>query len=221
MHLTTTPAKKITLATALVFASTLLFAQQTFANNHSNKAKTHATRSVHKSASAPTRTTVKVPGRTRAKAPKKAPPKTAKPMKKSRAAVTYKSSERVRLNAKDTACLTKNVYHEARGEPYAGQLAVAQVTWNRVEARQWGTSVCKVVYAPSQFSWTADPKKRYKAPRNAAWMASQRIVKDYSQGLRVTRLDDATHFHATRLGRPDWTRKLKKRMAIGNHVFYE
>ena len=133
----------------------------------------------------------------------------------------HNTSERIVLNAKETACLTKNVYHEARGEPYAGKLAIAQVTLNRVDSRQWGFSVCNVVYAPSQFSWTTDPGKRYKAPSDADWMLSQRIVYDYTQGLRITQLEDAQYFHAKRLGRPQWTRQLQKRVAIGNHVFYE
>lgn len=208
MYLTTTTPAKIAFAAALILASSTLLAKTAHPSN-----KEKATREVHKSVHAPIR---KV-------APRPAPKKEVKPKapQKAKAPVTYKSAKRVRLNAKETACLTRNVYHEARGEPYAGKLAVAQVTWNRVESRQWGTSVCKVVYAPSQFSWTADPSKRFKSPRNADWLTSERIVSDYTQGLRVTKLDDATYFHATRLGRPQWTRNLKKRLAIGNHVFYD
>ncbi|HEX6319959.1 MAG TPA: cell wall hydrolase, partial [Burkholderiales bacterium] len=50
------------------------------------------------------------------------------------------------------ACLSLNIYHEARGEPDAGQVAVAYVTLNR--ARVKNMSVCDVVVEPHQFSWT-------------------------------------------------------------------
>ena len=193
MHLTTT-STNIALAAAIVFASTALLAKTV---DHQSRDK--LSRQAHKVALAPEKVAN---------------------TKKVRV-VTYKSAQRVRMSAKDKACLTRNVYHEARGEPYAGKLAVAQVTWNRKVSHQWGTSVCKVVYAPSQFSWTTDPNKRFKSPRNADWFTSERIVNDYTQGLRVSTLEDAQYFHAARLGRPHWTRHLKKRAAIGNHVFYD
>ena len=46
--------------------------------------------------------------------------------------------------------LTLNVYHEARGEPEVGQLAVAHVTLNR--AMEERTSIAEVVRKPYQFS---------------------------------------------------------------------
>lgn len=197
VHLTNTPAK-LALIAALVLTSPALLA------------KPHT---VQKSAAQ----------KTNAKAPK--PSKAAKATKPSKVNsakhrhATYKSNKRVQLSAKDRTCLTRNVYYEARGESYAGKLAIAQVTGSRVKAR--GASICRVVYAPSQFSWTADPSKRSKSPRNADWETSQRIVQDYSEGLRVAKLGDATYFHATYLGRPGWTKGLTRRMTIGNHVFYE
>ena len=55
-------------------------------------------------------------------------------------------------------CLTLNVYHEARGEPFLGQVAVAEVTLNRVDDLRWPDTVCEVVYQPYQFSWTLEDK---------------------------------------------------------------
>lgn len=214
MLLTTSTPAKIALVAAMLLTSAAIAAKPSHPSSHEK-----SPRQTHKSAAKPhTRAVPSAPSRKAAKDPSKTkgskPNKTVKP-------VTHKITKHVRLSAKEMACLTRNVYHEARGEPYIGKLAVAQVTWNRVESRQWGSSVCNVVYAPSQFSWTADPSKRFNSPRNADWALSQRIVADYTQGLRVTQLDDATYFHATRLGRPQWTRNLKRRMAIGNHVFYD
>jgi spore germination cell wall hydrolase CwlJ-like protein len=51
-------------------------------------------------------------------------------------------------------CLSRNIYHEARGEGHVGMTAIAMVTLNRVKDPRWPKTVCKVVYQPYQFSWT-------------------------------------------------------------------
>lgn len=212
---------KLALATAIILFSTLLLAKQAPTSKSSSIAIS-AAHNVQASKKKMSSKILKKNSKTSRKRSAKTTGKNSeKALTKARPPTMYETSERIVLSAKDTACLTKNVYHEARGEPYAGKLAVAQVTLNRVDSRQWGFSVCHVVYAPSQFSWTADPGKRYKIPSNADWALSQRIVHDYTQGLRVTQLEDAQYFHAKRLGRPHWTKKLKKSAYIGNHVFYE
>ena len=205
MHLTFKTAK-IAFATAILLACAPALAKT---NAHAHPSKTQAQKPKPKS-------TPKF-----IKAGKKAKPPVAKKVQHKKLPPTYKSTERVHLSAKDMACLTRNVYYESRGEPYAGRLAIAQVTGTRVEARKWGRSICNVVYAPIQFSWTSNPSKRYKSPRNAEWLSSERIVQDYAQGIRVKGLENATHFHAVSLGRPSWTRRLKPVMTVGNHVFYD
>jgi spore germination cell wall hydrolase CwlJ-like protein len=49
-------------------------------------------------------------------------------------------------------CLSLNVFHEARGEAFQAQLAVAMATLNRAKAT--GQDLCDVVLEPGQFSWT-------------------------------------------------------------------
>lgn len=211
---------KLALATAIILFSTFSLAKQTSIDKSSPNSQ-KASISQKKTSANVLKKTSETSRGSSAKATKQ---HSAKALAKARLPTmyeTHKTSERIVLSAKDTACLTKNIYHEARGEPYAGKLAVAQVTLNRVDSRQWGFSVCHVVYSPSQFSWTADPGKRYKIPNNVDWTISQGIVHDYTQGLRVTQIEDAQYFHAKRLGRPQWTKKLKKSAYIGNHVFYE
>src|SRR5205814_9564280 len=57
------------------------------------------------------------------------------------------------------ACLARNIYFEARGEPVAGQFAGAEGTMNRQASRLFPRSVCEVVY---QKTW--DPiRKRHVA----------------------------------------------------------
>lgn len=113
-------------------------------------------------------------------------------------------------------CLALNIYHEARGEPIAGQVAVAMVTMNRAnwEARQ----VCPVVYAHRQFSWTHRVKKPTPA-ENAAWKRAQVIARRVMDGQHQDKTSGATHFHA-RSVKPVWRHTLKHTITIGRHVFY-
>lgn len=113
-------------------------------------------------------------------------------------------------------CLALNIYHESRGEPLEGQIAVAMVTMNRAN---WETlEVCKVVYEEKQFSWTHqvnDP-----TPIEAtAWAQARRIARTVIERKHADTTQGATHFHA-RTVRPQWRRSLKKTTAIGRHVFY-
>jgi spore germination cell wall hydrolase CwlJ-like protein len=118
-------------------------------------------------------------------------------------------------------CLAANVYHEARGEPFYGQVAVAQVTLRRAQndVRQ----VCEEVHRPGQFSWTS-MKKRTPDRADPAWQRAQTAavkalqwsagdsIKDYSGG--------ATHYHATWIAPPYWADKFRVTTRIGRHIFY-
>ena len=50
------------------------------------------------------------------------------------------------------ACVALAVYFEARGEPVAGQLAVANVVMNRVESSRYPNTPCEVVIGVSSVS---------------------------------------------------------------------
>lgn len=117
----------------------------------------------------------------------------------------------------DIDCLAKNIYHEARGEGLAGKIAVAQVTLNRVRSGLFQPTVCAVVYAPSQFSWTLDKRKRVQDQR--AWEASVSIARAVL--TQAVRLPDfpALYFH-TRQVNPRWNRNKQVVARIGNHIFY-
>lgn len=114
-------------------------------------------------------------------------------------------------------CLAIAVYFESKGEPLAGQLAVAQVILNRVKAGRFGNSICGVVKAPKQFSFVrngnlGEPRHApsFRTAKAIAWIAS-----NDAWDLVVGR---ATHFHATRVN-PAW--KLQRVATIGNHIFYQ
>ena len=116
----------------------------------------------------------------------------------------------------DIECLARNVYHEARGEPLKGQIAVAQVTMNRVNSGEFQSNVCKTVYAHKQFSWTDKPKKIKDIK---AWEASVAVATAVL--TKSVHLPDfkALYFH-TKQVKPYWNRDKRVLAVIGNHIFY-
>lgn len=135
--------------------------------------------------------------------------------------IFYRVVEDIELSKKDRDCILRNIFHEARGEPIEGKLAVAQVTFNRLRDGRWGKTICRVVFAKSQFSWTLDPKKRDAKPGGPMWRESKEVLEMYLSGVRVAGLDNSTHFHATWMERkPGWAHKKRELTTIGQHTFY-
>jgi spore germination cell wall hydrolase CwlJ-like protein len=122
-------------------------------------------------------------------------------------------------------CLALAVYFEARGEPRAGRVAVAQVILNRAASGAYPASICGVVFQNQhrrnacQFSFACDgaadvPKE------TAAWRQAQQVAKEVIQGKGLIKaVAGATHYHASYVS-PKWASKLTRVSTIGSHVFY-
>ena len=124
------------------------------------------------------------------------------------------------ITDREKACLIRNVFYESGAEPYLGKIAVAQVTWNRVKYGQWGRDICRVVYAPGQFSWTVEPHKRNSRIGGPGWEDTIQAVEDFINGTRVARLENSMFFHASYV-KPNWHKWADRIKQIGNHIFYE
>ena len=128
-----------------------------------------------------------------------------------------------KIDLKELHCLAKNIFFESASEPEEGKVAVGLVTLNRVEDGRFGSTVCKVIAQPRQFSWFGS---RPRMPRedDPRWVESKRVAEDLLTGspeylhLRV-KYDDALYFHATHV-RPSWARQKKPIYKIGGHRFY-
>lgn len=144
-------------------------------------------------------------------------------------------------------CLATNIYHEARGEPVAGQVAVANVTLNRVTDRRWPGTVCGVVRQAArdpetrevalhrcQFSWYCDGYEREISFSRAhfrkdvetirdietrAWVTAVEVALLVKRGQVLDNTEGATHYHARRV-RPGWARFYTKTAQYGRHIFY-
>lgn len=122
------------------------------------------------------------------------------------------------VHARNIDCLARNVYYEARGEPAAGQYAVAEVTMNRKASPRFPKTVCEVVYQKEAFSWTE--LGVLEPPAGDAWRRAVLVAEDvYYQRRPRTLQPNVTHFHATYV-RPDWSSEKQRVARIGRHVFY-
>ena len=131
------------------------------------------------------------------------------------------------FHARSLDCLARNVYYEARGEPLAGQYAVAEVTMNRKASPLYPKTVCAVVYQKNwdplrnryvgAFSWTESVA--LDAPAGPAWQRAVRIAEEVYFQRRSPALPGVLYFHATYV-RPDWSRDRERVARIGRHVFY-
>ena len=122
-------------------------------------------------------------------------------------------------------CLATAIYFEARGEPVAGQKAVAQVVLNRVKDERYPKTVCGVVYQNAerrnrcQFSFACDGKS--DIPKEAAaWKRARNLAADCLRDPPSTWvLGEATLYHA-RYVSPSWAPKVTLVSSIGQHLFY-
>ena len=136
--------------------------------------------------------------------------------------------EALQAKSQQLSCLARNVYFEARGEPKAGQYAVAEVTMNRKAAASYPASVCEVVH---QKNWDAI-RKRYVAafswteldklpqPGGEEWAQAQEVAREVYSGDRPEKLDGALYYHSTRI-KPSWAKQKKVVARIGRHEFYK
>lgn len=132
-----------------------------------------------------------------------------------------------RSDRQNLQCLALNVYYEARGEPRAGQYAVAEVTMNRVASEYYPDTVCGVVYQKrwdylrrryvGAFSWTEIDGQ--PAPEGREWGRAQAVAEAVYYGRHVPRLDGVLHYHSIYI-KPSWARGRRPVARIGKHLFY-
>lgn len=114
-------------------------------------------------------------------------------------------------------CLAGAVYHEAKGEPLAGQLAVAEVIINRARSGRFPRSLCGVVTQVGQFSFVRGGAVPAVNPALVQWKTALAVAQVALEDDWESPAANALFFHARRAA-PGWD---KPRVAsIGNHIFY-
>jgi N-acetylmuramoyl-L-alanine amidase len=118
---------------------------------------------------------------------------------------------------REAECLAGAVYFESKGEPLAGQLAVAETILNRSKSGRFPGSLCGVVFQKSQFSFVRSGGFPPIARGSQNWKTAVAIGHIARSELWESNIDTALYFHAARVS-PGW--RLKRLGTIGNHIFY-
>ena len=82
------------------------------------------------------------------------------------------SSSSSSSNSSDINLLSRIIYSESRGEPYAGQVAVGAVVLNRVKSSSFPNSIAGVIYQSGAFDAVSDGQINL-TPNSTAKKAAQ------------------------------------------------
>ena len=138
------------------------------------------------------------------------------------------------VDPKQLACMAKNIFYEANGEPIHGQAAVARVVLNRIK-HGFGSNPCNVIYQANyiekqneegdtykqkvcQFSWVCEgkgePNKNSPGYIQAKAIAYDVLAYDAYEDV----VPKSTLFFHNLTVQPSWPYQHAKK--IGNHIFY-
>jgi spore germination cell wall hydrolase CwlJ-like protein len=131
------------------------------------------------------------------------------------------SGHGVDTSTKDIKCLAYSIFREAGNQKVVDQYAVGQIHVNRLKEGSWGKTMCKVVYAKAQFSWTLETKV-------VVWSKKQEEhFTDIAEGLLMDGVyvkklasNKILHYHATYV-KPKWAKQGQMVASAGEHMFYK
>ena len=129
-------------------------------------------------------------------------------------------------------CLATAIYFEARGEPTAGQVAVANVIVNRKQDRRYPDTICGVVKQAQTHSWATNVPIRNRCQFSFYCDGLPETIRDgvaYEKAIDIANrvisgelldiTDGATHYHSVKVT-PDWAETKTETVRINNHIFY-
>ena len=128
-------------------------------------------------------------------------------------------AESTTLDARDeqAQCLASAIYWESKGEPLAGQLAVAEVIINRAASGRFAPTLCGVITQRSQFSFVRGGRIPAPPRTAAAWRTAVAIAHIALDDKADSPVSTALFFHANYVS-PGW--RLRRLASVGNHIFY-
>lgn len=131
------------------------------------------------------------------------------------------------ISAADLDILARTILGEARGESYAGKVAVGRCILTRWRSGKWfaGKTVAATAQKRAQFScWLESDPNRAKilsaAYDDAAFRDCMRAALDAIDGKGDAWLKGATHYHADYIDVPKWAKGREPVGRIGRHIFY-
>lgn len=136
------------------------------------------------------------------------------------------------INIEHLRCLANNIYHEASGEPFMGQVAVARVVMNRIK-HGFAANPCRVIYQSTmianadnpqvpkkvcQFSWVCEGKKAPDRNTASYQNAESIAIKVLTEDAWKDKIPTNVLFFHNATVNPGWL--YHRVMTIGNHTFY-
>jgi len=124
------------------------------------------------------------------------------------------------IQRQDINCMARAIYHESRGEPLMGQVAVGWVIKNRVGHKWYKESICNVVYQRSHFTdlYRSTPmidESKFKIAVEVALLVTTGYADDPTNGA-------ITYHNPKKVPNPKWDfKKLSYVTDIKNHRFYK
>ncbi|KKB86827.1 hypothetical protein VW29_00310 [Devosia limi DSM 17137] len=140
------------------------------------------------------------------------------------------TTKRVEQANTERGCLAQAIYHEARGESEAGQMAVANVIVNRALSDKYPETLCGVIYQNAdkgryrcQFTFACDGRADVPGERRA-WARStalaEAVYAQYATGQKLDMLPRTALFYHTTNVSPSWSNIYNQVAQIGSHIFY-
>jgi len=134
-----------------------------------------------------------------------------------------RAQQRAPVDGQELRCLALTLYWEARSEGLDGMRAVAAVVLNRVADGAFPDTVCDVMRqggeaGPCQFSWWCDGKSDSPAEAEA-WAAAHKVAREIFEDPAGDPTDGALFFHNVAV-KAGWTKRLRRTVQIGRHVYY-
>ena len=115
-------------------------------------------------------------------------------------------------NSSDLNLLSRLVYGEARGEPYAGQVAVAAVVLNRVKSSSFPNTISGVIYQSGAFDVVSDGQINL-TPNSTAKKAAQDALNGWDPTY------GAIYYFNPNTATNKWIWSRPMTVTIGNHRF--
>lgn len=124
----------------------------------------------------------------------------------------------VKLTQSEIRCMALNIYHEARGESFAGRVAVGYVVLNRMASPLFSArTACGVIYQKNQFHWV-HLKKDHTPRDREAYAEAEEIALLVMQRMVDNPIDNSLFFRGgawkNRAYNQRWV------ATLGNHAFY-
>lgn len=115
-------------------------------------------------------------------------------------------------SSNDVYLLAKCIYAEARGESYAGKVAVGAVILNRVKSPKFPNTISGVIYQPYAFTAVADGQINL-TPDETCKKAARDAINGWDPSY------GSLYYYNPKIATSSWIFSRQVVVTIGNHVF--